>query len=68
MSDWVKKLVGMKSCWHCEKLMTKKEIYSVDVDTQDGPINFKMCKACAEDMDEMLKELEETLAERNNTF
>ena len=68
MSDWVKKLVGMKSCWHCEKLMTKKEIYSVDVDTQDGPINFKMCKACAEDMDEMLIELEETLAERNNTF
>jgi hypothetical protein len=48
--------------------MNKKEVYSVDVDTQDGPLNFKMCKKCAGEFDEMLKDLEETIAERNNTL
>mgnify|MGYP001574293079 FL=1 len=68
MSEWINRLVGMHKCWHCQTLMNKKEIYSVDVDTQDGPLNFKMCKTCAEEFDDMLKDLEETIAERNNTF
>tara|TARA_B110000977_G_scaffold15056_1_gene18571 strand:+ start:4151 stop:4363 length:213 start_codon:yes stop_codon:yes gene_type:complete len=65
MSTWIKKLIGMHTCWHCEKLMNRKDVYSVDVDTLDGPMNFKMCKPCAEDLDDMLKELEETIATRN---
>jgi len=27
-----------------------------------------MCQKCAKDVDDMLKDLEETIAERNNTF
>ena len=68
MSEWINKLVGMKKCWNCHKLLSKKQIYSVDVDTADGPLNLKMCQKCAEDLDDMLKDLEETIAERNNTF
>jgi hypothetical protein len=45
--------------------MNRKDVYSVDVDTLDGPMNFKMCKPCAEDLDDMLKELEETIATRD---
>ncbi len=68
MSEWINKLVGMKKCWNCHSLLNKKQIYSVDVDTADGPLNLKMCQTCAEDLDDMLKDLEETIAERNNTF
>jgi len=68
MSTWIKKLMGMHTCFHCEKLISKKEIYSVDVDTQEGPLNLKLCQDCAGDFDDMLKELEEALAERNNSL
>ena len=68
MSEWINKLVGMKKCWNCHQLLNKKQIYSVDVDTADGPLNLKMCQKCAKDVDDMLKDLEETIAERNNTF
>jgi hypothetical protein len=68
MSEWIKKLVGMHACFNCEKLMSKKEIYSVDIDTAEGPLNFKMCQTCADDFDDMLKELEEALAERDQSL
>jgi|SaaInl6LU_22_DNA_1037377.scaffolds.fasta_scaffold13115_4 hypothetical protein len=68
MSEWIKKLVGMHTCFNCEKLMNKKEIYSVDIDTAEGPLNFKMCQTCADDFDDMLKELEEALAERDQSL
>jgi hypothetical protein len=48
--------------------MSKKEIYSVDIDTAEGPLNFKMCQTCADDFDDMLKELEEALAERDQSL
>lgn len=68
MSEWIKKLIGAHTCFNCEKLMNKNEIYSVDLDTAEGPLNFKMCSACAGDFDDMLKELEEALAERDQSF
>ena len=68
MSRWMDKLIGMHTCWNCQTKMNKKQIYSVDVDTADGPLNLKMCQICAKDVDDMLKDLEETIAERKNTF
>lgn len=65
MSEWIKKLIGAHTCFHCEKLMSKKEVYSVDVDTQEGPLNLKLCEDCAGDFDDMLKELEETINLQN---
>lgn len=68
MSEWMRKLIGQHTCYFCEEYVNKKEIYSVDVNTQDGPLNLKTCKECAKHVDEMLKELEEVLAERNKSF
>ena len=68
MSEWIKKLIGMHTCFNCETLINKKEIYNVDVDTAEGPLHLKLCQKCADDFDDLMKELEEVLAERNNTF
>lgn len=69
MSDWVKKLIGIQECFNCNKYITKKQVYSVDVDTQDGPLHLKLCQDCSGDFDDMMKDLEENLnAQRNNTL
>jgi hypothetical protein len=68
MSEWIKKLIGAHTCWNCNNYIDKKNIYKVTVDTLDGPLNLTMCKDCAEGFDDMLKELEEVLAERNKSL
>jgi len=68
MSEWMKKLIGMHTCWNCESYIDKKSIYKVTVDTLEGPLNLTMCQKCAESFDEMLKELEEAIEERNKSF
>ena len=68
MSEWMKKLIGMHTCWNCKDYIDKKSIYKVTVDTLEGPLNLTMCQKCAESFDEMLKELEEAIEERNKSF
>jgi hypothetical protein len=69
MSEWIKKLIGIHTCFNCESTVNKKDIYSVDIDTADGPLHLKLCQNCADDFDNMLKDLEENLnGQRNNTF
>lgn len=64
----MRRLIGQHTCYFCGYHVNKKEVYSVDVDTQDGPLNLKTCEECAVHVNEMLKELEEVLAERNKSF
>ena len=61
MKDLIKKVVGIHNCFNCDKIITKREIYSVDIDTMDGPLNLKLCQNCSGDFDDMLKELEEII-------
>jgi hypothetical protein len=68
MSEWIKKLIGLHTCWNCNNYIDKKNIYKVTVDTRDGPLNLTMCQECAEGFDDMLKELEEVIAERNKSL
>jgi hypothetical protein len=68
MSEWIKKLIGAHQCFQCEQYIDKKDIYDVNLDTLDGPWNFKLCGVCAKDFDDMMKELEEVIGERDNTI
>lgn len=68
MSEWMKKLIGLHTCFGCQKLINKKEIYKVDVTTAEGPLHLTLCQTCADEFDDMMKELEEVIAERNNPF
>jgi len=67
MSEWMKKLIGMHTCWNCEDYIDKKSIYKVTLDTLEGPLNLTLCQKCAEEVDEMLKELEQAIEERNKS-
>ena len=55
-------------CWECKEKIPKKDINTVNVDTQDGQLSLKLCASCAIPFNDMLKDLENTIAERNNTF
>lgn len=69
MSNFIKKLIGLHTCFNCEQYINKKDVYSVDLDTMDGPLNLKLCQNCADDFDDMLKDLQEKLdGQRNNTL
>jgi len=68
MNEWIKKIVSVHTCFNCEKHITKKEIYSVDIDTVDGPLNLKLCPDCSGDFDDMLKELETNLELQKGTL
>lgn len=68
MSEWIKKLIGVHTCFNCKKYVDKKDIYSVDLDTLDGVLHLKLCPTCANEFDDMMKDLEEVIAQRDNTI
>lgn len=68
MGKWADALFSKAICFDCQKRIAKKEVNNVNVDTQDGPLNLKLCDVCVINFNDMLKELEETIAERNNTL
>jgi len=45
----------------CSAKIDKKEIYTVNLDTLDGPHSMTLCEKCAMEFDDMLKDLEEVL-------
>jgi hypothetical protein len=68
MGKWTDALFSKVVCWECNKRIAKKDINTVNVDTQDGKLNLKLCATCVIPFNDMLKDLENTIAERNNTF
>ena len=59
MSKFMEKLISNHTCHFCAKRVNKSEIYSINMDTLDGPHTVKACKNCAEEFDEVLKQIEE---------
>ena len=58
MSKWIKKLIEKHTCVFCEKKLDKKDIYTINMDTLDGPHSVTSCEKCAMEFDEVLKQIE----------
>lgn len=61
MSEWIKKLIEKHTCVFCEKKLDKKDIYTINMDTLDGPHSVTSCEKCAMEFDEVLKGVEEVI-------
>lgn len=57
----MKNLIKSKTidCFFCNTIVDKKEAFTAEVDTSEGKLNVKMCKECANDFDDLLKNIEE---------
>jgi len=61
MSEWIKKLIEKHTCVFCEKKLDKKDIYTINMDTLEGPHTVTSCEKCAMEFDEVLKGVEEVI-------
>tara|TARA_B110000503_G_scaffold127494_1_gene197292 strand:+ start:952 stop:1158 length:207 start_codon:yes stop_codon:yes gene_type:complete len=68
MGKWTDALFSKAVCFDCQQRIAKKTINNVKVDTQDGPLELTLCDDCVVPFNDMLKELEETIAQRNNSL
>lgn len=59
MRKWFEKLISSHTCKFCDKKLDKKEIYTVSMDTLEGPHTMVLCEVCAKDFDDVLKNIEE---------
>ena len=61
MSEWMKRLIGSKTveCFYCKKLVDKKVAFNVKLNTAEGLLTLKACEACAKDVNDVLKAIEE---------
>lgn len=58
MSEWMKRLIGKHTCHFCDKKLDKKEIYTINMETAEGPHTISSCEKCAMEFDEVLKQIE----------
>lgn len=70
MSEWFKKLISKNTdtCVFCKKPVDKKTVYTITMDTAQGTHQVKSCETCAKEFDEILKDLEEAINDRNQPF
>jgi hypothetical protein len=70
MSEWFKKLTAKNTdtCIFCKKPVDKKTVYTITMDTAQGPHQVKSCEPCAKEFDEVMKDLEEVINARNQSF
>jgi len=59
MSKWMGKLINKHTCHFCEKKLDKKEIYTINMDTLEGPHKVSSCEKCAMEFDQVLKQIQE---------
>ena len=61
MSEWMKKLISKRTveCFYCKKTVDKKTAFSVKFNTADGLHEIKACPPCADDVNDVLKAIEE---------
>jgi len=65
MSEWFKRLTEKHTddCFYCNKKVDKKVAFSIKLDTGDGPFELKACPDCADDFNDILKQIEEARGE-----
>lgn len=59
MSEWMKRLIKKHTCFYCEKKVDKADLFSIKLDTSEGPLELKACPTCADDLNDILKKIEE---------
>lgn len=61
MSEWFRRLIEKHTddCFYCLKKVDKKEAFSVKLNTSDGQVVLKTCPTCADDLNDILKKIEE---------
>lgn len=61
MSEWMKRLISSRTveCFYCEKTVDKKAAFNVKLNTAEGLHTLKACQECADDVNEVLKAIEE---------
>ena len=55
----MKRLIKKHTCFYCGKTVDKANLYSVKLDTGEGPHELKACPTCADDLNDILKKIEE---------
>lgn len=61
MSEWMKRLIQKNTveCFNCNKKTDVKTIFTVEMNTDEGLVKLNACPACAADINEALKEVED---------
>jgi RNase P subunit RPR2 len=59
MSQWFSKLIKKHTCHFCDKKLDKKDIYTINMDTLEGPHTISSCEKCAMEFDQVLKAIQE---------
>jgi hypothetical protein len=60
MGEWIDKVIKKHTCFYCGAKIDKKDIFTVKLDTGEGPHNLSVCKPCAETLNDILKQVEDT--------
>jgi len=57
----MKKLIGSRTveCFYCKKRVDKKVAFNVKLNTAEGLHTLKACQQCADDVNDVLKAIEE---------
>tara|TARA_B110000503_G_scaffold84518_1_gene128645 strand:+ start:898 stop:1104 length:207 start_codon:yes stop_codon:yes gene_type:complete len=61
MGEWIDRLIGRTTvnCFYCNKTVDKKTVYDIKLNTGDGLHILKACAECADDVNDVLKAIEE---------
>ena len=61
MSEWIKRLITSKNveCAFCNKKIDRKTSFSVKLNTADGLHEIKACAECGDEVNDVLKAIEE---------
>ena len=61
MGQWIDRLINKSTvaCAFCGKKVDKKTCFSVKLNTAEGLHTIKACKDCGDDVNEVLKAIEE---------
>jgi hypothetical protein len=59
MGEWFKRLIKKHTCFYCGLTVDKANLYTVKLETGEGPHEIKACKECGKHLDETLKEIED---------
>lgn len=65
--EWINRVILRKTtqCFSCFRQVDKKTVTTVDMNTAEGALNIKACPACADDINDVLKAIEEARGESN---
>jgi hypothetical protein len=55
-------------CFFCGNKAGRKDCFTINMDTLEGKHKVNVCPKCANEFDDIMKELEIVIEERNNTI